>query len=89
MLIQYLVCMVLTLLALSAQNVLSIHDRIQSILGASVLLERPYLALVYLLIPFIFMLFMDARSRWKRSRAQRDQLTGIIGGSGSKIQPPK
>ena len=85
-LIQYLVCMVLTLLALTAENVLSIHDRIQSILGASVLLDKPYLAIVYLLIPFVFMLSMDARSKWKRSKSHRDQIPGLMGGSGSKLQ---
>ena len=86
-LIQYLVCMVLTLLALTAQNFLSIHDRLQSILGVSVFLERPYLAIVYLLIPFIFMLTMDARSKWKRSKSQKDQISGILDGSGSNIHP--
>lgn len=86
-LIQYLVCMTLTLLALTAQNFLSIHDRLQSLLGASVLLDRPYFAIVYLLIPFIFMVSMDARSKWMRSKRQRDRLSGTIVGGSSKLLP--
>lgn len=40
-----------------------------------------------LLIPFVFMVSMDVRSKWKRSKSHSNQILGIMRGGGSKLQP--
>ena len=85
-LVQYFVCLTLTVLALSAENLLSTHSTIQTILGASVFLDKPVIAFVYLLIPFVFMISLDARSRWKRSKGQPGHFPNVVGGTNSKLR---
>jgi hypothetical protein len=65
--------MTLTVLALSAQSLPLIQDRIQSALGASVILEGPIPAFTYLLVPFILMVFLGVRSTRKRSKSSGDR----------------
>jgi hypothetical protein len=69
-LVQYVVCLALTLLGLSAQSFLSVNDQIQSIFGAAVFLEKPFFAVAYLVVPFVFMISVDIRSRRRRSRGR-------------------
>ena len=76
-LVQYLVCLLLALLALSAQNLAPISAQVRSIMSASALLGEPVFALLYLVIPYAFMLSLDLRSKRRRSRDRRDALPGI------------
>lgn len=74
-LIQYMVCMALTVLALSAQSLPWIQDHIQGVLGASVVLEGPVFAAAYLLIPFVLMAYLDVRSGRKRKKSGADYVS--------------
>ena len=76
-LVQYVVCLLLALLALSASNLPPISAQVTSIIGASALLARPTLALAYLVVPYALMLSLDLRSKRKRSRGAEGPLPGI------------
>ena len=69
--VQYLMSMVLAVLALSAANFLPRYGLIQvaPILNASTFLQNEYLAVVYLVIPYAVMIVLDVRlSRVKAAR---------------------
>ncbi len=64
-LVQYIVVLILTLLAFFMADVLQIVGGIQinDLLSASNILTNPILAIVYLAVPYIFMVVLDFRSR--------------------------
>jgi hypothetical protein len=79
-LVQYLVCMSLTVLALSAQNLPWIQSHVQTVMGVSVFLESVLPATAYLLMPFILMVYLDVRSRRKRAKISEDHISIESGG---------
>jgi hypothetical protein len=60
-LVQYVVCLVLTSIALSSSQIPIIRGYVESIIGFSVYLGEPVSAVVYLLTPFVLMLVIDVR----------------------------
>ena len=72
-LVQYLVSMTLTVIALSTTSLLSTYGGIQakSIFNPSILLKSPLIAIVYLFIPYVVMIVLDLRARKKRRIAAR------------------
>lgn len=66
-LVQYVVCLLLTGLALSANSFLAAAGtNVQSIFGVSIFLQEPPVAVAYLLIPYLLMLTLDVRSKRRR-----------------------
>lgn len=66
-LVQYVVCLALTGLALSASSILEAAGaNVQSIFGVSVFLEQPPFAMAYLLIPYALMVSLDVRAKKRR-----------------------
>ena len=72
---QYLVCMILTVLALYAQNLPLIQDNSEGVMGASAFLEGPIPAVSYLLLPFLLMIYLDVRGRKKRVKSREDHVS--------------
>lgn len=72
-LIQFLVCLALTLIALTLQDQLTSYAT-QPIAGVSSLtslLQNPILATGYLFVPYIFMITLDIRARKKQQGPQQ------------------
>jgi len=77
-LIQYIVVLTLTLLAFFMADILQIVGGIQirELFNASSLLNNPILALVYLAVPYLFMIGLDIRSR--KAIKGKKQLAKIV-----------
>lgn len=75
---QYVVVLILTLLAFYMADILQIAGGIQvnDLLNAATFLTNPILAVVYLVVPYIFMMGLDIRSR--RAAKGRKQLDSIV-----------
>ncbi len=75
---QYVVVLILTLLAFYMVDILQIAGGIQvnDLLNAATFLTNPILAVVYLVVPYIFMIGLDIRSR--RAAKGRRQLDSIV-----------
>jgi hypothetical protein len=76
-LVQYLVVLLLTLLAFYMADILLIVGgiRINDLLNAATVLTNPLLAAVYLAVPYIFMIGLDFRSRRaNRGKKQFDKI---------------
>jgi hypothetical protein len=71
-LIQYVVVLILTLLAFFMADILQAVSgiRISQIFEAATFLKNPLLAGIYLSIPYLFMIGLDIRSRKRRSKEQ-------------------
>lgn len=69
-LIQFLVCLTLTFLAFIAYDILEAYVGvpIEHVLSFAFLLTNPFIAIAYLLIPYILMLAIDLHSRGKNKR---------------------
>jgi hypothetical protein len=69
-LIQFLVCLALTLGAFASLNALEILTGVSPdrLLNLSFLFNNPVLAAVYLSLPYVIMLMLDLRSRKKKKR---------------------
>jgi hypothetical protein len=79
-LIQYSVVLILTLLAVFIKDIIgSITGfQIQSLLSAASFLTNPILAVVYLLVPYLFMVGLDIRLRRKKVNAKKLAIENII-----------
>ncbi|MDW8023240.1 MAG: hypothetical protein RMJ15_05850 [Nitrososphaerota archaeon] len=69
-LIQFLVCLTLTFLAFIAYDVLKAYGGVpvERFLSLAVFLKNPFIAIVYLLIPYVLMFAVDAHARRKRKK---------------------
>lgn len=69
-LVQFLVCLTLTFLAFMAYDILKAYGGvpIERVLSLAVFLKNPFIALLYLLIPYVLMFAVDAHSGRKRKR---------------------
>lgn len=69
-LIQFLVCLTLTFLAFMAYDILKayIGVPIERVLSLAVFLKNPFMALLYLIIPYVLMFAVDAHSRRKQKQ---------------------
>ena len=72
-LVQYMVCLVLTFLALSATSLPYISARVESIVGFATVLSEPVIAALYLVVPYLFMVVVDMYSHSKRKRAKEEK----------------
>jgi hypothetical protein len=77
-LMQYVVVLILTLLAFYMADILQIVGgiHVNDLLNAATFLTNPILAVVYLVVPYIFMIGLDIRSR--RAAKGRKQLDSIV-----------
>lgn len=75
---QYVVVLILTLLAFYMADILQIAGgfQVNDLLNAATFLTNPILAVVYLVVPYIFMTGLDIRSR--RAAKGRKQLDSIV-----------
>ena len=71
-LIQFFVCLTLTFMAFVIQDVLTIYGgrQIGQIFSLVVLFHNPFLAVGYLLIPYLLMLMLDISSRKKHKKKE-------------------
>jgi hypothetical protein len=67
-LVQFFVCLTLTLVAFAVQNVLTTFGSrpIDQLFSLAASFHNPFLATAYLLIPYLLMLMLDIRSRKRR-----------------------
>jgi hypothetical protein len=72
-LIQFLVCLTLTFVALTLQDILTTHASISiaGLFNLTSLLQNPILAAGYLLMPYIFMITLDIRARKKQQKTEK------------------
>ena len=77
--IQFFVCLSLTLFAFLFMDLVNIFGgiSIERLLNLSILLNNPLLAAVYLSIPYITMIAIDIRSR-KKSKAKREEEIFVV-----------
>ena len=90
-LIQFLVCLALTLIALTLQDQLTSYAT-QPIAGLSSLtslLQNPILAASYLLMPYIFMITIDIRARKKQQKTQQLTHSEAVPTPNSTPTPPE
>jgi len=90
-LIQFLVCLALTLIALTLQDQLTSYAN-QPIAGLSSLtslLQNPILAASYLLMPYIFMITIDIRARKKQQKTQQLTHSEAVPTPNSTPTPPE
>ena len=66
-LVQFFVCLILTFAAFVVQDILTTYrdGPINQFFSLAVLFHNPFLAVGYLLIPYLLMLMLDIRSRKK------------------------
>lgn len=69
-LVQFFVCLTLALLAFVIQDSMSVYlsGQSQVLLGVAFLLGNPLLAVVYLSVPYLFMVTIDIRARRKAKK---------------------
>lgn len=79
-LVQFFVCLTLALLAFVIQNYASAYlsGQSQILQGVAFLLGNPLLALVYLSVPYLFMVAIDIRARRKAKKDEyMDKITAM------------
>jgi len=66
-------------LALSAEDLPFVGDYVRSIVGFSSLLTEPFIAFVYLAVPYLFMVVVDlySRSRRRKAKDEKEDLEGL------------
>jgi len=71
-LVQFFVCLILTFVAFVVQDALTTYgDRpIDQLFGLAVSFHNPFLAIVYLSIPYLLMFTLDIRSRKRRKKKE-------------------
>ena len=71
-LVQFIVCLTLTLVAFMIQDALAGYASrpVAEIFSLNTLLQNPFLAVAYLLMPYILMITLDIRSRKKQKQAE-------------------
>jgi hypothetical protein len=76
-LIQFFVCLTLTFVAFTIQDVLTTYGGgpTEQLFNLAALFYNPILAVIYLLMPYLLMLMIDIRSRRKRKKSE--ELEGI------------
>lgn len=69
-LIQFFVCLTLTFVAFLVQDALFTYGGrpVDQFFNLTVLFHNPFLAVIYLIMPYLFMLMLDIRSRKKRRK---------------------
>ncbi len=75
-LVQFFVCLTLTLVAFVFQDVLTTllgYETIDQIFGLAELFRNPYLAIGHLSTPYLFMLALDIRSRQKHKKIEKEE----------------
>ena len=73
--LQYIVVLALTLLAFFMEDILAlIGFQIQQLLDAATFLKNPFLAGIYLSVPYLLMIGLDLRSRWERKKKATEAL---------------
>jgi hypothetical protein len=72
-LIQFFVCLTLTFVAFTVQDALTTYGGrpIEQWFSLAVLFYNPFLAVIYLLMPYLLMLMVDIRSRRKRKKDEK------------------
>lgn len=71
---QFLVCLTLTFIAFVIQDALTTlrgYETIDQIFGLASLFHNPYIAIVHLSTPYLFMLALDIRSRQKHKKIKK------------------
>ena len=83
-LLQFVVVFVLTFLAVEFGNILSFvfgGEFVEQIFGVTVLLGNPWLAALYLFVPFLIILSVDFYERRKKKLEEKSQLSSQTSGS--------
>jgi hypothetical protein len=72
-LIQFLVCLTLTFVALTLQDIIMTHASISiaGLFSLTSLLQNPIIAAGYLLMPYIFMITLDICARKKQQKTEK------------------
>jgi hypothetical protein len=79
-LVQFFVCLTLALVAFVIQDSMSVYlsDQSQVLQGVAFLLGNPLLAVVYLSVPYLFMVTIDIRARRKAKKDEHiDKITAM------------
>jgi len=79
-LVQFFVCLTLALVAFVIQDSMSVYlsGQSQVLLGVAFLLGNPLLAVVYLSVPYLFMVTIDIRARRKAKKDEHmDKITAM------------
>jgi hypothetical protein len=79
-LVQFFVCLTLALVAFVIQDSVSVYlsGQSQVLLGVAFLLGNPFLAVVYLSVPYLFMVTIDIRARRKAKKDEHmDKITAM------------
>jgi hypothetical protein len=79
-LVQFFVCLTLTLIAFVVQDLISTYwsGQTQVVQNVAILLSNPIAAIVYLSVPYILMLSLDIRARRKHNKDKRlDEVAAI------------
>jgi len=79
-LVQFFVCLTLALLAFVIQDYASAYlsGQSQILRGVAFLLSNPFLAVVYLSVPYLFMVTIDIRARTKAKKDEHmDKITAM------------
>jgi len=77
-LVQFFVCLTLALVAFVIQDFMIVHLSGQSQVGVAFLLGNPLLAVVYLSVPYLFMVAIDIRARRKAKKDEHmDKITAV------------
>lgn len=73
---QFFVCLIITFAAFVVQDILTTYrgGPIDQLFSVAVLFRNPFLAVGYLLIPYILMLILDIRSRKKRKKEETPEI---------------
>ena len=71
-LVQFFVCLTLTFVAFAIQDALNTYwgMPIEQLFSLAVVFHNPFLAVIYVLIPYILMLTIDIRSRRKKGKTK-------------------
>jgi uncharacterized membrane protein len=79
-LVQFFVCLMLALVAFVIQDYISVYlsGQSQVLQGVAFLLSNPLLAVVYLSVPYLFMVTIDIRARRKTKKDEHmDKITAM------------
>jgi len=85
-LIQFIVCLTLTLMAFMIQDALAGYAArpVAEIFSLNALLQNPILAIAYLLMPYILMITLDIRSRKKPKQIETEDIK-----KAEEMEPPR
>lgn len=71
---QFGLCLTLAFLAFLIQDALTSIGVLDQIMGVAPILQNPLLALAYLSVPYVLMLWLDVRGRRKKQKAKTEQV---------------